>query len=65
MNIKERNKYNTECMNKLLKFLEENPDLRFIQALWALNIISNEDRFYEEPDVTLEKIQEALKTFSA
>ena len=58
---------------KLLEILREtlcnNPELRFIQALWALKIIDNEivkedgmdvisiiDRFNEEPSETLKRI---------
>ena len=64
MDIKDRNKYNKECLNLVRKFLEKNPDLRFIQALWALNIVNSEDRFHEEPNITLKKIQEALEALS-
>ncbi len=55
---------------KLLEILREtlckNPELRFIQALWYLNIIDFNsmekmsgqiiDRFYEEPVNTLKRI---------
>lgn len=61
MNIKDRDKYNKECLNKLNEFLEANPEVRFIQALWALNIIDKEDRFYEEPKETLIRINEKLE----
>lgn len=58
MNRKESNK---KILQLLEKKLEESPDLRFIQALWALKIIDQEDnhiidRFYEEPSVTLKRI---------
>lgn len=66
MNRKEGN----EKLLQLLKdYLEANPDIRFIQALWNLNIIDDKiiegnghdivvlvDRFYEEPDETLKRI---------
>lgn len=65
MNRKESN----ERLLKMLKdYLEANPDIRFIQALWNLHIIDREpiwnpgeinppiDRFYEEPDDTLKRI---------
>lgn len=66
MNRKEEN----EKLLKILKdYLEANPDIRFIQALWNLGIIDRQvidasgfetsfivDRFYEEPDKTLERI---------
>lgn len=38
-------------------YLIDHPELRYIQALWALGIISREDRFYEEPNETLDKIK--------
>lgn len=65
MNRKEGN----EKLLQLLKdYLEANPDIRFIQALWNLRIIDRDpvwnpgeisppiDRFYEEPNETLERI---------
>ena len=64
-----------EANIKLLEILKEtlckNPNLRFIQALWALKLLDTEevydkdkdiyqrqivDRFYEEPSKTLERI---------
>ena len=56
-----RQKCNLEILEELKKFLEKHPDMRFIQALWALNIVDKEDRFYEEPEITLKKITEAKK----
>lgn len=66
MNRKEENK---KLLKVLADYLENNPDIRFIQALWALGIIDREvidtsgfetsfivDRFYEEPDKTLERV---------
>lgn len=68
MNRKEEN----EKLLKILKdYLEANPDIRFIQALWNLKIIDDKiiegnghdivvlvDRFYEEPGETLKRIVE-------
>ena len=53
-----RNRYenNIKILEILNKFLNKNKDLRFIQALWSLNIIDKEDRFYEESKETLSKI---------
>lgn len=65
----DRQKYNLEILNKLEEFLKKHPDFRFIQALWALNIIDRDeknliiDRFYEEPDKTLDKVKKSLKEF--
>ena len=54
-----RQKYNLEILEEVKNFLEKHPDMRFIQALWALNIVDKEDRFYEESDITLEKVKKA------
>ena len=65
-----RQKYNLEILNKLQEFLKEHPNFRFIQALWALDIIDRDennliiDRFYEEPNKTLEKVSKSLEGFS-
>ena len=65
----ERKKYNLAILNKLEEFLKEHPDFRFIQALWALDIIDRDennliiDRFYEEPNKTLDKVKKSLKEF--
>lgn len=66
-----RYKNNLILLNMLREYLDNNPDIRFIQALWALKIIDNEiiegnehdiavpvDRFYEEPDETLKRISQ-------
>lgn len=67
MNVKERQLNNLRIVQKLYDYVLDNPDLRFIQALWALGIINRkkdsfelEDRFYEEPEETLRKIKEIL-----
>lgn len=61
MNRKEGN----EKLLQLLKdYLEANPDIRFIQALWNLKLIDSKigegiiDRFYEESNETLKRIVE-------
>ena len=61
-----RQEANLKLLEILRKTLEKNPDLRFIQALWALKIIDIDsmdnisgqivDRFYEEPFETLKRI---------
>jgi hypothetical protein len=42
---------------ELLDYLIDNPDLRFIQALWALGIADGNDLFYEPSERTLEKVK--------
>ena len=58
-----RQQNNLEILKILNKVILQNPDMRFVQLLWALNIINIdnngliEDRFYEEADKTLEFIK--------
>lgn len=50
---------NNMCiLTELTEYLGKHSDLRFIQALWNLGIVNNEDRFYEESHVTLKKVKE-------
>ena len=70
-NLKMNRKEGNEKLLQLLKdYLEANPDIRFIQALWNLHIIDGRtivlspeasyteiiDRFYEEPAETLKRM---------
>ncbi len=54
---------NLKILEELIQLLNKEPDLRFIQALWALGLITRdkdmviEDRFYEEPWDTLKRIE--------
>lgn len=50
---------------ELLDYLIENPDLRFIQALWALGIADGSDLFYEPSKKTLEKVRTRIKSEKA
>ena len=58
-----RQQNNLEILKILNQVILQNPDMRFVQLLWALNIINIdnngfiEDRFYEESDKTLEFIK--------
>ena len=51
-----RYKNNLEILKRLDTFLHEYSEMRFIQALWTLNIVDNSDRFYEESSYTLKKM---------
>lgn len=61
--MKERLSDNIQIVSRLRNYLIKNPQLRFIQALWALDIISRngnmeiEDRFFEEPWDTLQRVK--------
>jgi hypothetical protein len=64
--------YNLRILGILIKFLKKNPDIRFIQALYALQIIqwiyikegqvTAVDKFNEEPDITLKNLKECLNS---
>lgn len=56
-----RQEYNQIIFNELRNYLSEHSDIRFIQALYNLNIVDNEDRFYEESQITLERMGNILK----
>ena len=70
-NIGKRKTANEEILSILKEYLENHPEIRFVQALWNLNIIriSKEkmfndnyiivDDFYEEPTDTLKRIKNA------
>lgn len=64
--MKERQLFNLQIIQEILSIILDEPDLRFIQALWALGIIDRDenmnvkDRFHEEPEETLRRIRERL-----
>lgn len=63
-----RQENNLAIVEELRKYFEEYPQMRFIQGLWSLGIINRdkyfviEDRFYEEPGQTLEKVKENVNS---
>ncbi len=59
--MKEQQIVNLLIAYELLDYLIDNPDLRFIQALWALGIADGSDLFYEPSKKTLEKVRARLK----
>ncbi len=58
-----RIKANQAIVNIVADYIKNNPNMRFIQALWALGIINQkndcliEDRFNEESEETLNKLE--------
>ena len=66
LKVEDRQVYNLKIVKKLEEYIEKNPQMRFIQALWALGIITRdgnlniEDKFYEEPDETYKKVMKEL-----
>lgn len=58
MSYKNRKENNLKILDKLKEILNETPDIRFIQALYAFDILnSNEDRFFEESEKTFNKLK--------
>ena len=57
-----RQRYNTniQIIDIILEYIKENPNQRFIQALWNLDIVNNTDRYNEEPQVTLNRINNKI-----
>lgn len=66
LSTEDRKDYNLRIIKKIEEYIEKNPQMRFIQALWALGIITRdgdlniEDRFYEEPDETFKNVIKEL-----
>ena len=65
--MNKRQEYNLKILQKLFCLIMNEPDLRFIQALWVLGIIDRNkeiqinDRFYEEPEDTFKRVNERSK----
>lgn len=61
MSYNDRLESNLEILKLLETFLKDNPDMRFCQALWCLDIIRhNHDNFSQESTKTLELIKNGL-----
>lgn len=66
--MKERQLFNLQIIQEILSMVLDEPDLRFIQILWALGLTDRDenmnikDRFYEEPEETLKRIKERLSS---
>lgn len=57
MEDKDQQILNLQIAYELLDFLLDNPELRFIQALWALEIEDGSDRFHEPSGETLKRVK--------
>lgn len=55
---KNRYEYNYRIIERIIKEIENNHDLRFNQILYYLGIVNNEDSFYKEPSEVLKTIEE-------
>ena len=59
--IDKRAEHNMELIQVLDEFFTKFPHMRFVQGLWALNIVERDkDKFHEESGETLIKAKKAL-----
>ena len=56
-----RQEYNLKILDIIRAKAQEYPDMRFHQLLWALGATVEGDQFYEESEVTLNRILETLR----
>jgi hypothetical protein len=53
---KTRLEYNRKIIAKLSELIEQYPNFRFVQLLYACGIIDGSDRFYDESLVSYKKL---------
>ena len=52
---------NIKISNIISQLIYEFPDMRFIQLLTTVDVILGADQFYEESEVTLNRIKEKIE----
>ena len=55
-----KQEYNLKILDIIRVKAQEYPDMRFHQLLWAFGIIIEEDQFYEESEVTFNRLLKTL-----
>ncbi len=55
-----RQEYNLKILDIIRAKAQEYPDMRFHQLLWAFGATIEGDQFYEESEVTFNRLLEAL-----
>ena len=58
---RQRQEANLKIIKHIIEYINSNPQIRFIQALWILDITNHQDRFNEEPQITLKRIETRLE----
>jgi hypothetical protein len=58
---RQRQEANLKILEYIKEYINNNPQLRFIQILWNLDITNHQDRFNEEPQQTLKRIEHRLE----
>lgn len=56
-----RYEYNKQILKILSDKVEQCPEMRFVQILWALGIDDGQDNFYKESKETLNDVKNNLK----
>lgn len=55
-----RQEYNLKILDIIKAKVQECPDMRFHQLLWAFGVTTEKDQFYEESEVTLNRLLKTL-----
>ena len=55
-----RQEYNLKILDIIREKAQEYPDMRFHQLLWAFGVTIEEDQFYEESEVTFNRLLKTL-----
>ena len=56
-----KQKYNLKILDIIRAKAQEYPDMRFHQLLWAFGVTIEGDQFYEESEVTCNRLLETLR----
>lgn len=55
-----RQECNLKILDTIRAKVQECPDMRFHQLLWAFGVSTEEDQFYEESEVTFNRLLKTL-----
>ena len=55
-----RQEYNLKILDIIRTKVQECPDMRFHQLLWAFGVTIEGDQFYEESEVTFNRLLKTL-----
>lgn len=59
-----RQEYNLRILDIIRAKAQECPDMRFHQLLWAFGVTIERDQFYEESEVTFNRLLKTLNNGS-
>ena len=55
-----RQEYNLKILDIIRAKAQEYPDMRFYQLLWAFGVTIEEEQFYEESEITFNRLLKTL-----